>query len=66
MAKKKQTDGGADRHKHRLVGLRLGPGVREAAEGLARRERRSLAQTCAILIEEGLTARGLWSPPAEE
>jgi hypothetical protein len=67
MAKKKDTGngGGADRHKHRLVGLRLSGPVREAAERLARRVRRTLAAMCRLLVEEGLVARGLIEPQGE-
>jgi hypothetical protein len=59
MAKKKTDPGGAgDRHRHTAVGLRLPPELRATVESLAREERRSLAQMCAILVEEGLAARG--------
>ena len=44
-------------HKHRLVGLRLEESVREAVQALATAERRSLAQMCAILVEEAMAAR---------
>jgi hypothetical protein len=69
MAKKNKTDGGGsdrpDRHKHRLVGLRLSGPMREAAEGLARRERRTLAAMCKLLVEEALIARGVIEGPEE-
>jgi hypothetical protein len=68
MAKKRKSEGAgaaSDRHLHRMVGLRLPASVREAAERVARRERRSLAQLCGILVEEALQARGEWQPPEE-
>jgi hypothetical protein len=54
MARKKRTDSG---HKHKLVGLRLPEAVRLQVKALADAERRSLAQMCAILVEEALQAR---------
>jgi type II secretory pathway component PulM len=75
MAKKaKQNEGGSGpeeegrqgRNKHKLVGLRLPKPIRSVVEGLAKRERRSVAQMSAILVEEALTARGLWTPPMSE
>ena len=44
-------------HKYRLVGLRLPEEVRQEVQDRADGERRSLAQMCAILIEEALQAR---------
>ena len=44
-------------HKHKAIGLRLDDIRRQQVEELATAERRSLAQMCAILIEEALEAR---------
>jgi hypothetical protein len=59
MAKKKPTD----RHKKTLVPLRVTPEMREVLQRYADRERRSLAQATALLVEEILTQKRLWPPP---
>jgi hypothetical protein len=53
-------DAAADRHRHRLIGLRLPASVRAVVKKLADKERRSVSQMCAILIEDGLRGRDLW------
>jgi hypothetical protein len=69
MAKKKKPKGdqgegdrSADRHRLSMMAFRPPADVRAAIEGLASRERRSVAQVLQFLVEEALQARGLWQP----
>ncbi len=55
---KKKGESRAGVHKHKLIGLRLDDARRQQVQDMATGERRSLAQMCAILIEEALEARG--------
>jgi hypothetical protein len=61
MAKKRKGDA----HKGVQVPFRVDD-VRlvEALDACADRERRSRNMTIILLLEEALTARGLWPPPA--
>lgn len=48
---------------NRTMGFRATPELRAVIEALARKERRRPASLLQILVEDALTARGLWPPP---
>jgi hypothetical protein len=54
MSKKRDS---TSRHKYKAIGLRLDEAKRQEVTDMALAERRSLAQMCAILVEEALEAR---------
>lgn len=60
MAKKKPKDEAADRHRHKVIGVRPPEDLRIVLEDLATKDRRPVATMCVILLEEALQARGLW------
>jgi hypothetical protein len=64
MAKKKNpTDQSQpDRHKNRLVGLRLTPDDFDALRAYAEQEQRSMAQAAAILLREKMVEKGIVPP----
>jgi hypothetical protein len=55
-----------DRHKNKLLGVRVTLEMEAVLRAYADRERRSVSQLAAILLEEVLTEKGLWPPAAEE
>lgn len=61
MAKKKPTD----RHKKQLLPVRVTVEMRNVLVAYAERERRSLAQATALLLEEILVTKGLWPPSGQ-
>lgn len=54
-----------DRHKNPVASFRPKPPMRAVLQQLADDERRSVAQIIEILLEEAMTARGLWPPSAD-
>lgn len=62
MDKKKPKD----RHKHKIMAIRLPPAYRTQMELLARKTRRTLTEEAKIAFENHLAQHDLWPPPDAE
>lgn len=63
MAKKKSTTGaGKKKHKGTLVGLRPDAALHAELDALAKKESRTLANYCLVLVKEALAARKSRNP----
>lgn len=56
----------ADRHSDVAILMRVDPALKEALQGVADEERRSLSQMCVILLEEVMKNKGKWTPTAKK